>query len=159
MRLERLISVNRIQILSSATSRKLVLEQLGSLLSNSQNGCTAEKISRELFARERLGSTGIGQGIAIPHIRSSECHCAQAALLRLASPIEFNAFDDQPVDLFFAFIVPKDQTDLHLQILKSIIKHFKNQYFINQCRKITTAEEILNLLSQPSLIHTLAVEI
>ena len=79
-----------------------------------------------LTARERLGSTGLGHGVAIPHGRSDAVHEARAAFVHLAQPIDFGASDGQPVDLVAALIVPAHFTDQHLKLLAELAELFSN---------------------------------
>lgn len=79
-----------------------------------------------LIARERLGSTGLGHGVAIPHGRSNAVHEARAAFVHLAQPVDFGASDGQPVDLVAALIVPAHFTDQHLRLLAELAELFSN---------------------------------
>ncbi len=107
-------------------SKKRVFEQVGLLLENS------EKLSRStvfdsLFARERLGSTGLGHGVAIPHGRIKGLREAVGVLIRLKAPILFDAPDGKPVGLLFVLLVPDQATDLHLQLLSELAQLFSSK--------------------------------
>ena len=96
-----------------------MLELIGKLVAQHTN-LDPDAIYESLIAREKLGSTGFGNGIAIPHCRLGDCHQAIGALLQLDGKIDFDALDGQPVDLIFVLLVPQEATDQHLQILKML---------------------------------------
>ena len=100
-------------------SKKRVLELIGKLVAQHTN-LDPDAIYENLIAREKLGSTGFGNGIAIPHCRLEDCHQAIGALLQLDGKIDFDALDGQPVDLLFVLLVPQEATEQHLQILKML---------------------------------------
>ena len=108
-----------------ATSRKRALEYASDVIAAHAPEISARVLFDGLMTRERLGSTGLGEGIAIPHCRMP-CPEPQAALLRLQSPIDFDAMDDQPVDLLFVLVVPPEETTTHLQTLAALAKVFQN---------------------------------
>ncbi len=101
-------------------SKKRVLEFLATLLSDVDDTATADAIYQQLLSRERLGSTGIGFGVAIPHCRVEGIEKITGALLRLHDQIDFDAIDGDPVDLVFALVVPQEQQDEHLEALQAI---------------------------------------
>lgn len=101
-------------------SKKRVIEYLASFMAAGQPELNADGLYEQLLDRERLGSTGIGDGVAIPHCRSKEAKQVTAAMLKLGEAVNFDAIDDQPVDLVFALVVPDAQCDQHLQTLSSI---------------------------------------
>jgi PTS system nitrogen regulatory IIA component len=108
------------------TSKKQLFEHASERFS-SQNRLKAADVFNSLFERERLGSTALGYGIAIPHGRLKGLPRASGALYRLATPIEFDAPDQQPVNLCFFLLVPKDATDQHLQILGELAQLFGDE--------------------------------
>ena len=107
-----------------AQSRKRAIEIASDLLAEGTRGIDARELFDGLMSRERLGSTGLGEGIAIPHCRMP-CEAPVAALLRLATPVDFDALDDQPVDILFVLVVPPDETTAHLQTLAALAKVFQ----------------------------------
>jgi len=109
-----------------AGSKKLVFEQAAALFETTQN-LAHGAVVESLLAREKLGSTGLGQGIAIPHGRIKGLKQATAALLRLKTAIPFDAPDGAPVNLLFVLLVPKNATDLHLQILGELAQLFSDK--------------------------------
>jgi PTS system nitrogen regulatory IIA component len=102
-----------------ATSKKRAFEEAGLLFEN-LHGLSRALITDSLFARERLGSTGLGHGVAIPHGRIKGLKAPMAALFQLASPIGFDAPDEQPVNLLIFLLVPEAATQKHLEILSEI---------------------------------------
>ncbi|MFB9885759.1 PTS IIA-like nitrogen regulatory protein PtsN [Balneatrix alpica] len=101
-------------------SKKRVLEQASSLLASQYPNLDLDDIFNGLIGRERLGSTGLGDGIAIPHCRLEGCEQVIGALIHLAEPVDFDARDGQPVDLVFVLIAPEQAHDSHLQALASV---------------------------------------
>jgi PTS system nitrogen regulatory IIA component len=103
----------------AASSKKRLFEQVGLLFEN-QHGIARGVVFESLFARERLGSTGLGQGVAIPHGRIKGLKNPLAAVLRVQQPIPFDAPDDAPVGLLIFLLVPEAATQRHLEILSEI---------------------------------------
>ncbi|WP_027468979.1 PTS IIA-like nitrogen regulatory protein PtsN [Deefgea rivuli] len=122
-------------------SKKRVFEHVGILFENS-HGIARSVIFDSLFAREKLGSTGLGQGVAIPHGRIKGLKEAVGAFVRLKEPIQFDAPDSKPVSLIFVLLVPANATDLHLQILSELAQLFSDK----QLR-----EELLTLPDAPAV--------
>ena len=111
-----------------AGSKKRVFEQVGILFENSL-GIAQSSVFESLFARERLGSTGLGQGIAIPHGRIKGFKQVAGAFLPLQQPIPFDAPDGRPVNLMFVLLVPEQATEEHLQILSEVAERFSDPAF------------------------------
>jgi PTS system nitrogen regulatory IIA component len=124
-----------------ATSKKKLLEQLAEIVSEAVPDGTQDAIFDSLLAREKLGSTGIGEGVAIPHCRLPQCHQAIGVLFRLSEAIDFDAIDKQPVDLVFALLVPQEATDEHLQVLATLAKNFNEASFRDGLRAATSDQE------------------
>lgn len=125
-----------------ATSKKRILEFLGNLLSLHIAHSTSEDIYEKLLSRERLGSTGIGEGIAIPHCRLRQCESSVAALVKLEEPIDFDAIDQKPVDLIFVMLVPEEANEEHLQTLSMIAEKFSSDNFRRGVRNAKDASEM-----------------
>ena len=121
------------------SSKKRVFEHAGLLFENNQNVARSQ-VFDSLFAREKLGSTGLGQGIAIPHGRIKGLKDAVGAMIRMREPIPFDAPDGQPVNLIFVLLVPERATDLHLQILSELAQMFSDQVFREQLLKAESAD-------------------
>ena len=105
-------------------SKKAALEDASELLAERTPGMNARRLLEGLLDRERLGSTGLGEGIAIPHCRSDECRAPMSAFLKAKSPVDFDAMDDEPVDLLFVLTVPQGETRMHLEILGALARVF-----------------------------------
>ncbi|MBV6476637.1 MAG: PTS IIA-like nitrogen regulatory protein PtsN [Rhodocyclaceae bacterium] len=127
----KLLSVPNIQVDLDASSKKRVFEQAGLLFENNQ-GIGRSTVFDSLFAREKLGSTGLGQGVAIPHGRIKGLKEAVGAFLRLAAPVQFDAPDGKPVNLLFVLLVPEQATEQHLQILSELAQMFSDRGFREQ---------------------------
>lgn len=111
-----------------ASSKKRVFEQAGLLFENNQ-GIARGDVFDSLFSRERLGSTGLGQGIAIPHGRVKGLKEAAGAFFRLTSPVQFDAPDSRPVSLLFVLLVPEQANEQHLQLLSELAQMFSDSEF------------------------------
>lgn len=111
-----------------AGSKKRVFEQAGQLF-ESTCGISQSLVFESLFAREKLGSTGLGQGIAIPHGRIKGLKQATGAFIRLQEPIGFDAPDGRPVSQLFVLLVPEQATEEHLQILSELATCFADRQF------------------------------
>jgi PTS system nitrogen regulatory IIA component len=110
------------------SSKKRVFEQVGLLFENNHH-IARSQVFDSLFAREKLGSTGLGQGVAIPHGRIKGLKEALGALVRMKQRIPFDAPDGQPVALIFVLLVPDRATDMHLQILSELAQMFSDKPF------------------------------
>jgi PTS system nitrogen regulatory IIA component len=108
------------------SSKKRLFEQVGLLFEN-HHGIARSLVFDSLFVRERLGSTGLGQGVAIPHGRIKGLKDALGAFVRLAQPVPFDAPDGKPVHLLFVLLVPEQATEKHLQILSELAQMFSDR--------------------------------
>ena len=120
IRLENILTPGRSLVSVPGGSKKRVLEQIASLVATELAELDEQDIFESLIAREKLGSTGFGNGIAIPHCRLPGCHAPLSAVLRLDSAVDFDAIDGAPVDLLFVLLVPEAATDEHLELLRQI---------------------------------------
>ena len=127
-------------------SKKRVFEHVGILFENS-HGIARSVIFDSLFAREKLGSTGLGQGVAIPHGRIKGLKEATGAFIRLKEPIPFDAPDGKPVSLIFVMLAPANATDLHLQILSELAQLFSDRHIREQLASAPDAAEVWKLIS------------
>lgn len=125
-RISRLLAPNNVLVNLSVTSKKRLFEQAGLLFENS-HGIERGKVFDSLFARERLGSTGLGEGVAIPHGRIKGLKEAVGAVVRLATPVPFDAPDGQPVGLLVFLLVPENATEEHLEILSELAELLSDQ--------------------------------
>ncbi|WP_426140175.1 PTS IIA-like nitrogen regulatory protein PtsN [Pseudomonas sp. DWP3-1-2] len=120
IRLENILTPGRSLVNVSGGSKKRVLESIGNLIGKEVPDLDSQTVFESLVAREKLGSTGFGNGIAIPHCRLAGCSAPISAVLRLDAPVEFDAIDGAPVDLLFVLLVPEAATDEHLELLRQI---------------------------------------
>lgn len=127
----KLLPPANVQVGLEASSKKRVFEQAGLLFENNQ-GIGRSTVFDSLFAREKLGSTGLGQGVAIPHGRIKGLKEAVGAFLRLAAPVQFDAPDGKPVSFLFVLLVPEQATEQHLQILSELAQMFSDRAFREQ---------------------------
>jgi len=117
--ISKLLPPSNILLDLDVTSKKRMFEQAGLLFENNQ-GVARSLVFDSLFARERLGSTGLGQGVAIPHGRIKGLKEAVGAFVRLAQPVPFDAPDGKPVSLVFLLLVPEQATEQHLRVLSEL---------------------------------------
>ncbi|MGR9090351.1 MAG: PTS IIA-like nitrogen regulatory protein PtsN [Gammaproteobacteria bacterium] len=146
MQIADILPASRVAIDVPALSKKAVLEELARLVAIDTPNLTPAQAFDGLIARERLGSTGLGNGIAIPHGRIAHLPAMQGAFLRTASPIDFDAIDGAPVDLFFALFVPQDTTAEHNATLAELAKLFVDETLVRELREQASAETIHLLL-------------
>jgi PTS system nitrogen regulatory IIA component len=121
----KLLPLSNILLDLDVTSKKRLFEQVGLIFENHQ-GIARSAVFDSLFAREKLGSTGLGQGVAIPHGRVKGIKDAIGAFIRLAHPVPFDAPDGKPVGVVFVLLVPEAATELHLQILSELAHFFSD---------------------------------
>lgn len=145
MPFRQLLAADRIVMLVEPGDRDAVLDAAARLLTDSAAGTTAT-IGDSLRSRERLGSTAIGHGIAIPHGRTSAFKEARGAFLRLQQAIDFGASDGEPVDLVFAMAVPEHFTQQHLQLLSELAERFADPGFRAALRSAPDATSLRRLL-------------
>jgi PTS system nitrogen regulatory IIA component len=129
-------------------SKKRVLQQLGELLASSMPGLNPETVFDHLLERERLGSTGLGHGIALPHARMPEMERSVGAMVQLKNGVDFDAIDDRPVDLAFALLVPQDATEEHLQLLAKLATMFSNVQFCERLRDAADPQALMDLIQE-----------
>jgi PTS system nitrogen regulatory IIA component len=122
----KLLPLSNIVLGMDVSSKKRMFEQVGLLFENNQ-GIARSTVFDSLFARERLGSTGLGQGVAIPHGRIKGLRECVGAFVRLATPVAFDAPDGKPVGLVFVLLVPEQATERHLQILSELAQLFSDR--------------------------------
>jgi nitrogen PTS system EIIA component len=146
MNLSDLIAPQRVACRADVTSKKRALELLGELVADATGDLDQRTVFDSLLGRERLGSTGLGHGVALPHGRLAASPQAIGAVIKLDRGIDFDAIDQQPVDLLFALIVPEHFTDEHLKILAYLAEMFSNQDFCQQLRSCRSDRELYDQL-------------
>ena len=130
-----------------ARSKKAILEALAHLIASPASELGSAEVFNSLLSRERLGSTGLGHGVAIPHGRINHSSRTYGAFARTEEGIDFDALDNQPVDLFFSLLVPDKATDQHLQILAQLAEMFSDDEFLARLRASRSHDELFELLT------------
>ena len=138
------LTVDRISAANPAASKKRVLEEIAGLLASASETLGQGAVFDKLLERERLGSTGLGQGIALPHARVAGVAEACGAFIQLQSKADFDAIDQQPVDLVFGLLVPEQATEEHLQLLAKLATLFSDSEFCDRLRKAGDKESLLH---------------
>lgn len=123
MEITRILSPECTATAVSANSRKRVLEAASDLIAEAHGELSGRRLFDELMSRERLGSTGIGDGVAIPHCRLN-CSEILGAMIVLEHAVDYDAIDDEPVDLLFVLVVPEEETSAHLELLAALARVF-----------------------------------
>jgi len=142
--LTNILSASQVLLDLEASSKKRVFEQAGMLFEN-HLGLARAVIFDSLFAREKLGSTGLGQGIAIPHGRIKGLKQAAGAFMRLTTPVPFDSPDGRPVNLLFVLLVPEQATEEHLQILSELAQRFAERSFREALTAAPDADAVVAL--------------
>ncbi len=149
-----LLTPERTLYASLITSKKRALEVLSQLFAQ-PSGIDSHELFEAFIERERLGTTAIGHGIAIPHVRCKMVKQPQAALMVLPQALDFNALDQQQVDILVGLIVPAEATTEHLQILATLAESFSDESFCNQLRQATDSQSLYQIVvnSNPKFYH------
>jgi len=134
-------ALSKQSLLSKKRVFELAAEAMGAALNLS-----SETIYRALLAREKLGSTAIGEGIAIPHCRINECSEAAGCLVTLREPIDYGSADGQDVDVIFVLLVPEEATEAHLKLLAALARSFSNAEVRDRVRQTQDPEALKQLL-------------
>ena len=128
IRLESVLTPARAIVSAPGGSKKRVLEYIANVVAKDVPELDAQELFEALINRERLGSTGFGNGIALPHCRLSGLKTPISAVLHLAQPIDFDAMDSLPVDLLFVLVVPEQATDAHLELLRQVASVLEHEH-------------------------------
>ena len=145
---ENFLTIERIGCRDPASSKKRALQELARLLSLSAPELDENAVFDKLLERERLGSTGLGHGIALPHARIQGIEEACGAFLQLENPIDFDAIDNQPADLIFGLLVPESATEEHLRLLAQLATLFQDAQLCARLRTAQSAAEILDQIQR-----------
>lgn len=143
--LAKLLPVGNVDLNVEASSKKRVFEHASVLFENNQ-GIEHSKVFDSLLARERLGSTGLGQGVAIPHGRIKGLKEAVAAVVSLSQPVAFDAPDAEPVSLLVFLLVPEQATQQHLEILSELAELLSDKELREQLKTAKKVGEVLQLV-------------
>ena len=145
-RLSQILPPTQVLVSVEATSKKRAFEEAGLLFEN-QHGMNRALITDSLFARERLGSTGLGHGVAIPHGRIKGLKAPMAAVFQLYAPIGFDAPDEQAVSLLIFLLVPEAATQKHLEILSEIAELLSDSALRERLKTSTDAAALHKLIA------------
>lgn len=146
MQLETILTPERCFYNLEGVSKKRFLTTISERIADTVECLSADQTYTALLSREQLGSTGIGNGIAIPHCRVTDCNQITGALVKLESGIDFDAVDSQPVDLIFVLIVPAKAVDEHLKVLGALAALFHQDDFCQRLRQAGSAQEMYEII-------------
>ncbi len=147
MKLSEILGADRVTLGTAATSKKKTLEELSNLLAKNSGGLSVGVVLTSLSGREKLGSTGLGHGVAIPHGRVAGISGSIGAFMRLKHPVDYDAHDGNPVDLVFGLLVPQSATETHLKHLAAIAEMFSDEDFCTKLRAAADEHALYTLLS------------
>jgi PTS system nitrogen regulatory IIA component len=148
MKLTDIITLDCTLCAVQTSSKKRVLELICEQATKVIDQFTTYTLLDSLLIREKMGSTGIGNGIAIPHGRLAGSKQVVAVIATCNNPIEFDAIDNRPVDIFIALFVPEENCQAHLKTLQNIAELFSEKNFCRQVRKCQTSFELFQLIKQ-----------
>lgn len=134
MQIQSLLTPERTRSSLAATNKRQALELLAQVIAQNISAIDADDLLRRFLARERLGSTGVGHGIAIPHCRVNNDDGAVGALITLQHPVEFDSIDSEPVDILFAMLVPEESHAEHLKNLAALAAALTRSEFRQRLR-------------------------
>ncbi|MEN6542110.1 PTS IIA-like nitrogen regulatory protein PtsN [Parvibaculum sp.] len=152
MELEDLVSPEGVIAHLKVTSKKQALQEL-SARAAALTGLSERTIFETLLERERLGSTGVGQGIAIPHGKLAQLSRLYGLFARLETPIDFESVDDQPVDLVFLLLAPETAGADHLKALARISRLLRNPAVVEKLRASNDPAALFAILTEPAATH------
>lgn len=147
MQLIDILAPQRVLAGAQASSKKRALELVSRLLAETSDA-TPQEIFESLTARERLGSTALGYGVALPHGRMKKISATHGAFVQLIQGVDFDAADRGPVDLLFAIVVPEHCTEEHLQLVAQIAELFSNEAMRNQLREAKETSALFDALTR-----------
>ncbi len=142
MQLQSILTPERTLCGAPGSSKKRVFETVADFICNDIPELSTNEIFSALIAREKLGSTGVGNGIAIPHCRMKNCRSTFGALIKLQQTVDFDAIDDHPVDILFVLLVPEESNQEHLQTLATLAELFDQTAFCKSLRNAQNSEAL-----------------
>jgi PTS system nitrogen regulatory IIA component len=142
-----IISLDRTQCSVECHSKKRIFEVISEIAVQQSPELDQVEVLSSLLSREKMGSTGIGHGIAIPHGKIKGLANMIAVIVTSSQPIDFDAIDSKPVDIFFAILVPEEQTDKHLAALSGIARKLSDKNTVKAIRKARNKNEIVAALA------------
>ncbi|MGV3001196.1 PTS IIA-like nitrogen regulatory protein PtsN [Vibrio sp.] len=145
MQLNEVLSLNCTKTAVQCTSKKRALEIISEIAAQ-HSGLDSTRLFECMLSREKVGTTGIGNGIAIPHGRMLDSEQAIAVLLQCDQPVDFDAIDNRPVDILFALLVPDEQCKVHLKTLSLMAEKLNDKAILKQLRHAQTDQELYNIM-------------
>ena len=149
MDVRSILKVGSIRCETQVKNKKQALDVLSQMLADAANGPSAGEVMSGLVGRERLGSTALGEAVAMPHTRLRGVTSKVAAVLKLSAPVDFGAADGQPVDLLFGLLVPEDSHEAELREVNALIRKLSDPELKRELRSA----------NDPSVLHGLFGEI
>ena len=146
MNIQAIVSLDRTECAVQCNSKKRILEIIADIAAKNNENIDGATVLNSLMSRERMGSTGIGNGIALPHGRLAGLDRVIAIVVTSTPAIDFDAIDEKPVDIFFALLVPEEQTEGHLQTLATVAGKLNNKDTVKAIRRATTSDDIIKAL-------------
>ncbi len=147
MEIQAIVSLDRTECAVQCNSKKRILEIISNITAKNNDNIDETTVLTSLLNRERMGSTGIGNGIALPHGRLAGLESVIAIIVTSNPAINFDALDNQPVDIFFALLVPEEQTEGHLQTLATVAGKLSDKETVKAIRRATNSDDIIAALS------------
>tara|TARA_B100001013_G_C24615307_1_gene444921 strand:+ start:1375 stop:1818 length:444 start_codon:yes stop_codon:yes gene_type:complete len=147
MEIQAIVSLDRTECAVQCNSKKRILEIISNIAAKNNDNIDETTVLTSLLNRERMGSTGIGNGIALPHGRLAGLESVIAIIVTSNPAINFDALDNQPVDIFFALLVPEEQTEGHLQTLAMVAGKLSDKETVKAIRRATNSDDIIAALS------------
>ncbi len=145
MDIHNFLSVSRTKSHVDGISKKRVLETLAKVFADDISAFNVDELYQNLISREKLGTTGIGGGIAIPHCRFNTEGATYCACLTLETPIDFDAVDNKPVDIIFAMLVPENAESSHLEMLAKLAEMLQQPALVKRLRDATSDAELYDI--------------
>ena len=146
MSIAEIITADRAQLVDDVSSKKRALQRLSEILGEATPYASDSEIFTALVGREKLGSTGIGDGVGIPHGRLKGVDECVGAMLALNQGVDFEANDEAPVDILFGLLVPQESTEAHLQILRKLAEIFSSSSCLQKLRGATDGKQLVEIL-------------
>lgn len=145
MKISDLLDVNSVFSQTNCTSKKCALEKISHIAAEKLD-MNAQQLFNALIAREKIGSTGVGHGIAIPHVKIDSNYPATAIFMQCTAGIDYDAYDGNKVDILFAIFVPEDKCQQYLVALSEISKKLLDKQYLRQLRNADSSENLYKLL-------------
>ncbi|MEM8844113.1 MAG: PTS sugar transporter subunit IIA [Pseudomonadota bacterium] len=147
------LDADHISLLPNISSKKRVFDVLGELLAKNVHGLQATQVSENLMARERLGTTALGEGVAIPHCRIDGITKIHSAVIKLDKPVDFDSPDNIDVSIIVALLVPTEATDAHLKLLGHLAELLSKPKNREELRNCESAQELYDFFASTSDKH------